>query len=127
MNRDRLRVDPRKWLLSKALPKIYGDKLTAELTGKDGAPLEPQETPLALARVSPSSSSWPSARWERRSVKPSGWPRWTAEKGTRGGTKGRLSPQSDNVAAIEGPLPSAEGEALCSSTGGTRCDWTRSR
>jgi hypothetical protein len=25
--RDRLRVDTRKWLLSKALPKIYGDKL----------------------------------------------------------------------------------------------------
>jgi hypothetical protein len=24
--RDRLRVDTRKWLLSKALPKIYGDK-----------------------------------------------------------------------------------------------------
>ena len=29
--RDRLRVDTRKWLLSKALPKIYGDKL--ELSG----------------------------------------------------------------------------------------------
>jgi hypothetical protein len=50
VNRDRLRVDTRKWLLSKALPKIYGDKLTAELTGKDGAPLEPQETALAAAR-----------------------------------------------------------------------------
>lgn len=25
--RDRLRVDTRKWLLSKALPKIYGDRL----------------------------------------------------------------------------------------------------
>jgi hypothetical protein len=29
--RDRLRVDTRKWLLSKALPKVYGDKL--ELSG----------------------------------------------------------------------------------------------
>lgn len=29
--RSRLRVDTRKWLLSKALPKIYGDKL--ELSG----------------------------------------------------------------------------------------------
>ena len=27
INRSRLRVDTRKWLLSKALPKIYGDKL----------------------------------------------------------------------------------------------------
>jgi hypothetical protein len=48
VNRDRLRVDTRKWLLSKALPKIYGDKLTAEVTGKDGAPLErPSMTELA--------------------------------------------------------------------------------
>src|SRR6476659_7592371 len=39
VNRDRLKVDTRKWLLSKALPKIYGDKLMAEVTGKDGAPL----------------------------------------------------------------------------------------
>lgn len=52
VNRDRLRVDTRKWLLSKALPKIYGDKLTAELTGKDGAPLpEREQTPLELARA----------------------------------------------------------------------------
>jgi hypothetical protein len=29
--RSRLRVDTRKWLLSKALPKVYGDKL--ELAG----------------------------------------------------------------------------------------------
>lgn len=27
MNRSRLRVDTRKWLLSKALPKVYGDKV----------------------------------------------------------------------------------------------------
>ena len=27
MARDRLRTDKRQWLLSKALPKIYGDKL----------------------------------------------------------------------------------------------------
>jgi len=36
--RDRLRVDTRKWLLSKALPKIYGDKV--EHTGKDGGPIQ---------------------------------------------------------------------------------------
>lgn len=39
--RSRLRFDARRWLLSKALPKVYGDKLTTELTGKDGAPLVP--------------------------------------------------------------------------------------
>lgn len=30
ITRSRLRVDTRKWLLSKALPKIYGDKLDVE-------------------------------------------------------------------------------------------------
>ena len=29
--RDRLRTDKRQWLLSKALPKVYGDKI--ELSG----------------------------------------------------------------------------------------------
>lgn len=38
--RDRLRVDTRKWLLSKALPKIYGDKIVNELTGKDGGAIK---------------------------------------------------------------------------------------
>lgn len=32
----RLQVDARKWYLSKLAPKKYGDKVTAELTGKDG-------------------------------------------------------------------------------------------
>src|SRR4051812_21178806 len=27
VNRDRLTVDTRKWLLSKALPKVYGDRM----------------------------------------------------------------------------------------------------
>ena len=34
VQRSRLRVDTRKWLLSKALPKVYGDKL--QHTGADG-------------------------------------------------------------------------------------------
>lgn len=34
ITRSRLRVDTRKWLLSKALPKVYGDKLAH--TGADG-------------------------------------------------------------------------------------------
>jgi hypothetical protein len=36
--RSRLRLDTRKWLLSKCLPKIYGDKLA--LAGADGGPLQ---------------------------------------------------------------------------------------
>lgn len=38
MNRSRLRVDTRKWFLSKVLPKIYGDKIA--VTGADGGPME---------------------------------------------------------------------------------------
>jgi len=38
--RSRLRVDTRKWLLSKVLPKVYGDKTQHEVTGADGEPLE---------------------------------------------------------------------------------------
>lgn len=34
VSRSRLRLDTRKWLLSKALPKIYGDKTA--ITGADG-------------------------------------------------------------------------------------------
>jgi len=35
----RLQVDTRKWMLSKMLPKIYGDKVTNEHTGADGGPI----------------------------------------------------------------------------------------
>ena len=35
----RLQVDSRKWLLSKLLPKVYGDTSKLELSGADGGPL----------------------------------------------------------------------------------------
>jgi hypothetical protein len=38
ISRSRLQVDARKWLLSKMLPKIYGDKI--EVGGKDGGPIQ---------------------------------------------------------------------------------------
>jgi hypothetical protein len=38
--RSRLRVDTRKWLLSKALPKVFGDKIVQEHTGAGGGPIE---------------------------------------------------------------------------------------
>jgi len=34
--RDRLRIDARKWVASKLLPKKYGDKVQAEVSGPDG-------------------------------------------------------------------------------------------
>lgn len=55
VQRSRLRVDTRKWLLSKALPKLYGDKITQEVTGADGTPLVPIIN--LSGRPEPSSSS----------------------------------------------------------------------
>ncbi len=37
--RSRLRVDTRKWLLSKVLPKIFGDRITTEHTGANAGPV----------------------------------------------------------------------------------------
>jgi len=38
--RSRLRVDTRKWLLSKVLPKVYGDRVVQEHTGPEGGPIQ---------------------------------------------------------------------------------------
>lgn len=38
--RNRLRVDTRKWMLSKMLPKVYGDKVTQEHVGADGGAIK---------------------------------------------------------------------------------------
>ena len=47
----RVQVDARKWVACKLKPKAYGDKLSAELTGKDGGPIETKNTPdIELAR-----------------------------------------------------------------------------
>jgi hypothetical protein len=35
----RLQIDTRKWMLSKMLPKVYGDKVTQEHTGAGGGPI----------------------------------------------------------------------------------------
>ena len=51
VQRDRLRVDTRKWILSKLVPKKYGNKVTAEITGADGGPVQTEEmSSLEIAR-----------------------------------------------------------------------------
>ena len=40
VQRDRLRVDTRKWYLSKVLPKVYGEKKAIEVSGVDGGPVQ---------------------------------------------------------------------------------------
>lgn len=39
LQRSRLRVDTRKWYLSKVLPKIYGDRTASEISGPNGGPI----------------------------------------------------------------------------------------
>lgn len=41
IQRSKLRVDSRKWLMARMAPKRYGDRMSTELTGKDGAALIP--------------------------------------------------------------------------------------
>lgn len=47
IQRSKLRVDTRKWLLSKLAPKKYGDRTAMELTGANGGPIEITETERA--------------------------------------------------------------------------------
>ena len=62
--RSRLRVDTRKWLLSKVLPKVYGDKL--QLGGDPGNPIKHEHSDAAAdlrssGRRSPSAKTVSSA------------------------------------------------------------------
>lgn len=41
IQRSKLRIDARKWMATKLAPKKYGEKITQEVTGADGAPLVP--------------------------------------------------------------------------------------
>jgi hypothetical protein len=40
IQRNRLRVETRKWMLAKMLPRQYGEKVTNEHTGKGGGPIQ---------------------------------------------------------------------------------------
>lgn len=40
LNRSRLRVDTRKWLMARMAPKKYGDRVVNEMVGKDDGPIQ---------------------------------------------------------------------------------------
>lgn len=46
--RSRLRVDSRKWMLSKMLPKVYGDKVAHEVGGIDGKPIQTESVNVVV-------------------------------------------------------------------------------
>lgn len=67
VQRSKLRVDARKWLMARMAPKKYGDRVAAEITGKDGKDLLPAETDpsriaLALLSVLQAAKSAPTAK-----------------------------------------------------------------
>ena len=47
VQRKRLQVDARKWILAKLAPTKYGERSSLELTGKSGGPVEFSETERA--------------------------------------------------------------------------------
>lgn len=49
VERDKLRVNTRQWILTRMLPKVYGDRYVQEITGKDGAALIPEGNTRGLA------------------------------------------------------------------------------
>ena len=49
--RARVRIDARKWAAGKLRPKKYGERVSAELSGPDGGPIETKDaTPMETAR-----------------------------------------------------------------------------
>ncbi len=46
IQRAKLRIETRKWLMGKMKPKKYGDKITNEHTGADGGPIQTQDVTL---------------------------------------------------------------------------------
>lgn len=57
VSRSRLRLDTRKWLLSKMLPKVYGDKLTQEHTGPNGGPIQAEVTKIERVIIDPKAQN----------------------------------------------------------------------
>lgn len=47
----KLRVDSRKWYVSKLAPKRYGERLQQEITGADGGPIKVIDESTAAARI----------------------------------------------------------------------------
>jgi hypothetical protein len=47
----RLRVDTRKWFASKLVPKIYGDRVQAEVSGPEGGPVAIELTPVDWGKL----------------------------------------------------------------------------
>jgi hypothetical protein len=54
VNRSRLRVDARKWIAAKLKPLKYGEKISSEISGPEGKPVEVKS--IGIVGVSPNAS-----------------------------------------------------------------------
>ena len=52
VQRSRVRIDTRKWIASKLVPKVYGDKIQQELSGPDGEPIQTKATVITAEPMS---------------------------------------------------------------------------
>lgn len=53
VNVDRLKVDAYKWIAAKLKPRSYGERVQAELTGKDGGPIQTLGVTLDAGALNP--------------------------------------------------------------------------
>ncbi|NDB69346.1 MAG: ubiquitin carboxyl-hydrolase [Methylocystaceae bacterium] len=53
VNAARLKVDTYKWIAAKLKPRSYGERLQAELTGKDGGPIQTMSVTLDAGQLNP--------------------------------------------------------------------------
>lgn len=53
IQRQRLRVDARKWVAAKLKPRKYGDRIAQEMSGPDGQPLQTSLTVEFVGTVPP--------------------------------------------------------------------------
>lgn len=52
IQRSRLRTDVMRWIMSKRLPKLYGDRAVREISGPDGGPIKTQASNIDLSKLS---------------------------------------------------------------------------
>jgi len=69
VDRSRLRVDARKWLMARMAPKKYGERVTQELIGKDGGPINISQR-LNLGGLGATERAQLRAILERRAGRP---------------------------------------------------------
>ena len=66
VQRSRLRIDTRKFLLAKLQPKKYGDHVTTALTGPNGGPIKVERSLSAIGDLEPDELAALTAILERR-------------------------------------------------------------